>query len=116
MFMAKKTGVIAIFLLITTVAFYVCGIYGSYQEKNELEMDTVSYLENKGYSPEADIEKMSIVCVNQKEGIYAAVVIFKNEPLVDYFYSYKPNLKEIEQIAVVNEGTALTLKHKEGEY
>lgn len=108
--MKKKINLIIISALIIVIGLYV---YNALKEKSELEMDTVSYLKNRGYDIETDIKNISIVNMGEKDPIFAAVVTFTDEPLVAYFYTYKDNSKEIQQIDVSNQGANKLLKHAE---
>lgn len=106
----KKIGIVVTSALVMVLGFYV---YNAYQDKNNLEMDTVSYLEDKGYDSATDIEELNSVNIGEKDDIYAVVVTFKDEPMVDYFYAYKESSTQVHQIDVVNKGNNQSLKHSE---
>lgn len=108
--MKKKLSIILLAAIIIFFTFYV---YSGYQEKTSLETDTIAYLENKGYEIETEIEELVTVNVGQEENLYAAVVTFKDEPMVNYFYMYKENSKDIQQIDIVNQGSNHSFKHAE---
>lgn len=76
-------------------------------------MEVASYLENKGYVYETDIEQIQIVTLSKYNDIFAAVVTFKDEPTVDYLYAYKHNSKELYQFDVYNKKPSQVAKHTE---
>lgn len=110
--MRVKIGLIIISISIIVLAFYV---FSACQEQNALKMDTVSYLENKGYDCGADIAEIYIVNVGQADTFYAAVVTFKDEPMVNYFYAYIGSPNKLQQVDfdVVNNESNQPLKHRE---
>lgn len=84
------------------------------QERSELKEATISYLSQNGYDTEKDLENIDVVNVGKDEIQYSAVVTFKDEIKVDYFYIYKKGIEEIMQFDTINKGTSEPLKHKEG--
>ncbi|MEQ6378739.1 hypothetical protein RZN25_18220, partial [Bacillaceae bacterium S4-13-56] len=108
----KKRNIVlvAVFVLIL-----VSGIrlFISTQEINSLKEDTISYLTDKGYDILDDIEEMNIVDIDQNEQSNAVIVTFKDEPKVDYFYTYDTDKDHLIQIDAVNKGTEEPLKHQE---
>lgn len=75
--------------------------------------NTILYLEDRDYDTDTVVEEMSIVNVGGDETIYAVVVTFKDEPQVDYFYTYEKDSDQIIQTDVVNRGSNQSLKHQE---
>lgn len=89
------------YLLIFLIILMIIPSVIKYQEKLQLKQDTTEYLEEKGYTEE-DFEEVYVVNTGEDETIFSVVITFKDEPHRDYFYSYKPNSKEIHQIDLVD--------------
>ncbi|CQR48187.1 hypothetical protein BN1058_02538 [Paraliobacillus sp. PM-2] len=61
-----------------------------------------------GYDTDVDIENMSVVDIGENKGLTAVVVTFKDEPKLDYFYTYEDGTKKIIHIDVVNKESIQT--------
>ncbi len=99
---------LVIFILFNGFRWFVVN-----QEKNELIDDTISYLSDKGYNIQEDIEEITVVNLGQDEVIFSTVVRFKDEPNASYFYIYKQGTNQIIQIDAIYKGTNQSLKHQE---
>lgn len=119
----KKIGVVIIqkkiykFLIVISAIVLITGIrlFIKNQEEGVLIDNIFLYLEEKGYDTDTDIEETSVVDIGRNDERNAVVVTFKDEPQVDYFYTYKKGTDQIIQISFVNkgEGSNQSLKHKE---
>lgn len=65
------------------------------QDKTAIKKDTISYLTEEGYDINKDIKDISIVKFEEGNGINKVKVIFKDEPEVEYFFSYEQDSKRI---------------------
>lgn len=113
--MSINKKVIAIIIIILLVVAAGILWFTGNQDKQEVKEDTMSYLTEKGYDTDQDIENMSVVNIGEYNVTYAVVVTFSDEPKVDYFYTYEKEGKKIKQIDVVSEKKSQSLKHQENE-
>ncbi|MFD1032653.1 DUF3139 domain-containing protein [Metaplanococcus flavidus] len=99
-------------ILIVGLLILAFQLFTSVKEQSQIENDTLSYLENEGYE-ETDIEELYIVEILEVDeneevshtGKYEAVVHFKDEPNIAYFYRYEEDTNEIVQRDRLDEGT-----------
>ncbi|RKD23088.1 hypothetical protein BEP19_12750 [Ammoniphilus oxalaticus] len=111
--MKKKLRSLALLVSIAVLGFQIYSTYQEVQKRKRLEEDTVSYLEDRGYKMETDIDNLSIVYATLDKKVYMAVVTFQDESEARYFYWRKRDSNEIEQIDVIHHGTSPTLKREE---
>lgn len=67
---------------------------------------------NNRYNEE-EIDKMYVVNIGGNDLQYASVVMFRDEPEVDYLYTYKNDTKQIIQIDAINKKENGVFKHLE---
>lgn len=104
-----------IFIIVGILLIIVAGIlwFTAIQNKKEIKEDTISYLTEKGYDTDKDIKDIYIVNMGEDKVINTVVVTFKDEPDIDYLYSYEKEINQIMQIDGVSKKANESLKHLE---
>ncbi|WP_163971850.1 DUF3139 domain-containing protein [Oceanobacillus halotolerans] len=90
-----QTNVIILIVLSVLVLLIGIRLLVVHIEEGKLKEDTISYLEEKGYDPNADIKEIAVVDIGEDEEMNAVVVTFIDEPTVDYFYTYEKDTTHI---------------------
>ncbi|HLS35538.1 MAG TPA: DUF3139 domain-containing protein [Bacillota bacterium] len=92
-----KLSVVIILVISIGLGFTTYVIVKDQKEVNE---HTLAYLEEQGVDLEEDIQELDIVNVGEDEKKLAVVVIFVDEPDVDYFYTFDEdgNIYEFDRV------------------
>ena len=80
-----KLSVLIILLLSIVLGFFT---YVIVKDQQKINQDVLMYLEEKGVNIEEDISNLEIVNVGEEDKQLAVVVTYREEPDVDYLYTY----------------------------